>query len=132
MIAVITAPFPRDLHKVSVIKIIRAYTGKGLKEAKEIVDEMVASNRAEFELTSYANGKFEDLRDELQAEGVTIIHHRAMLREYQVYADDIRSLAAQAILSGHDDLAKDLQHIISTYGMKKSVDRTDDDATLVE
>lgn len=133
MIVRLTALHPRDLakRKVPAIKILRNYSGWGLKESKEVIDEMVSNGQVDIDINRLSHGNWTDMRREFQGEDILAELKRELVREYQVYAEEIRSIAAQAILAGHDDLAKDLQMIITTYGMsKKAVDILEEDATL--
>jgi hypothetical protein len=118
-------------NKVQAIKNVRGATGWGLKEAKDFVDVLQVRGTNEIRVP----GPIQDLaqfKSEMITVGVVIKTHESYVKEYSVYSQDLRSMAAQAVLSGHTDIAQDLIAILNRYGMQKVVDSIEDDAIMVE
>jgi hypothetical protein len=94
----ITLRVPKEnARKIDAIKALRGLTGKGLKEAKDVIDDAYfRTTTAETEAGQNSN-TFNSQLDLLRAAGFDVKVNKG---QYEVYIDQLREMASMATLKG--------------------------------
>jgi len=98
-------------RKIHVIKAIRALSGLGLKEAKQIADDLQKGETGSF----YSNDNHDANREHFETfkeQGVVIIQKTTT----NEYVRDARNLAIRAIRNGDYSIAQDVLDLLKKIG----------------
>ncbi len=96
-------------RKIHVIKAIRALSGLGLKDAKEIVDGLQVGATGSFHIDDNHDANREHL-EVFKDQGIVIIQKTTA----NEYVRDARNLAIRAIRSGDYSVAEDVLNLLKT------------------
>ena len=120
MKVIFSRDWPTERQKVTAIKLYRNLTGSDLKTSKLVFDNVETNGRHPDNLRSRKGFKigreeFNEFAANLHGTGYTVARSVEGSQEYRVYTEQLRMIASQAILAGHDDIAQDLMRILEIY-----------------
>ena len=100
-------------RQIDMIKALRKFGGQGLRDAKNTVDSVRGFGHTVVEVDCQSYLGFVDFRHEAQIAGYTVAISGNP--DYVEYVEELRTLASQMRLAGHEDIASDVLHVVNMH-----------------
>jgi hypothetical protein len=109
------------INKISVIKSIRAITGIGLKEAKEMSESAGNVYLLPVDLSYFTtNGIFAEAAFESECQSLRNHGAEVGLAVHKIL-QNLRSLASEALLQGEDELAGEILQLVLAEKLRRAL-----------